>query len=960
MTEVFNKETGEVEELEGDALTQALSSGVAEIPLDKRVSVVGPEGIQEIDPRKNLEFLRSVVSGVNEDYKFATKESVIEKRQEEQYSTPGQQALTAVEALARVGTFGISDVIQKEFGGAEDARKRRETNKALATGVEIVGDIATTLGTGGASLIAKAGGKVTAKALAKGAGKALVSPGRAVTKAGLAAEKVAEKALTKVAGQTVGKAAGLTSQAAVEGALFNVREAITQESLNNREITAESLVGAAADGLKIGAGVGGGLALFGAIGRGTASAARKAFGKAVPSAPVAREARDAVKEQLARATKAELPDEVADDVVRKVARASEDEQAIARLAKEGEAYGPQAKEALDTLATNDRARRVVYKADDTVEELSTSFKSAFDEAEDIFEGVSRNYVSKLKPESVLANIKELPTTQFLDETSDLVGSARQVLENLRDGEGALWKASNVGKKQLKFLDAYQNVLGDIQAGGVTRENAAEAFIVVDEIKRGLQGAVKSARSSPAAKNDLIQLSEDFRRFLEDESVWGQSAVAQREVNAPWSRNIAASRAVDRRIKQLEGTSELFVDKKEVSQKFAKSFIKDPSDTAVGNEFKNIARKLDNAEEFLQAAAKYGSVDGETLLRFKTAADSARATIAQASEDAAFRKQVAALSEGVDGRLAEQAQTIGGQFGQRALGASAGAVLGGVSGGPVGSILGAVAGSAAGAKAARANPFRSIGNVVAGIPVQKNKTVVDKLAEMFTPKAIEQEAARQYVLKKISTSMKKFVEVSAVSARVGTVDLAAVERDYDNFAEKVWESREDPLSAAKQVSPTDDEQAQAVVAKGIQFLNTKLPEEAVAGASLPFANGSLGNASPESKRKYMRYANAVESPMKVIESIGDGTVTSEGVEALQAVYPSIYETAKAKAVEAVQKKPPVEVRAKLASLFGIEDALRPPVPQQAAQSEQVASAPRAKQRQPIRVDSSAAQTEAQKL
>ncbi len=63
-------------------------------------------------------------------------------------------------------------------------------------------------------------------------------------------------------------------------------------------------------------------------------------------------------------------------------------------------------------------------------------------------------------------------------------------------------------------------------------------------------------------------------------------------------------------------------------------------------------------------------------------------------------------------------------------------------------------------------------------------------------------------------------------------------------------------------------------------------------------------------KFMRSVSAVEHPESVFRAMEQGTLSKEGVEALQAVYPNLYEKLQSKVLEHVSSHPNLPYKKKL--------------------------------------------------
>lgn len=156
--------------------------------------------------------------------------------EQSEYGSAGAAALAAAAGAARGATFGLSDVILKGAGLAEEAAKLKEFQPTLSTAGEVAGAI----------------------------GGAFLGPGALVAKGAQAA--------TAGVGSALGRAA---AKEAVEGALYGVGSTISEQALGTNESVAESLVA----NVGVGALLGGG---FGAAAHGVAEGAQ-ALSKQVKS-----------------------------------------------------------------------------------------------------------------------------------------------------------------------------------------------------------------------------------------------------------------------------------------------------------------------------------------------------------------------------------------------------------------------------------------------------------------------------------------------------------------------------------------------------------------------------------------------------------------------------------------------------------------------------------------------------
>lgn len=181
---------------------------------DGRIPVRLPDGQVGSVPIQNLG--DAIKSGAT----VIAQEAHDETRRAYKYGTATQAALAGAEGVARAGTFGAYDWIAKEAGADVEAiRGRKEENPQLAFAGEIGGIAGLAALTGGISLFGEA---------AQGA-----------------------------------RLGALAARGAVEGGLFGLGSAMSEEALHNRDLTAEKLLIGIGQGALLGGIAGGALGRFG-------------------------------------------------------------------------------------------------------------------------------------------------------------------------------------------------------------------------------------------------------------------------------------------------------------------------------------------------------------------------------------------------------------------------------------------------------------------------------------------------------------------------------------------------------------------------------------------------------------------------------------------------------------------------------------------------------------------------
>lgn len=107
------------------------------------------------------------------------------------------------------------------------------------------------------------------------------------------------------------------------------------------------------------------------------------------------------------------------------------------------------------------------------------------------------------------------------------------------------------------------------------------------------------------------------------------------------------------------------------------------------------------------------------------------------------------------------------------------------------------------------------------------------------------------------------------------------------AEKMQDRLIRSTAGLARVAPETAAAAQGILARGIQFLLSKLPKEVYDNQGLPSLQRKR-QVSELELSKFARYLEAVENPLSLLRDLQSGTATREQVEAVAAVYPDLYE------------------------------------------------------------------------
>lgn len=175
------------------------------------------------------------------------------------YDTTYDRFLATAEGFASSLSLGLADPLMDDYS----TRMRSDVHSGWRSFGEIAGVIAPAIATAGGSAAAQAGiqgGKSLIKSTVK---KVLANtPAGIASRAGIkAGEKVAGKMVEGTIRRKLSQAA---VEAAVEGAMWNTGQQLSEAIIEDKEFSAEALLGSALEGGLFGGAIGGGFAAAGA------------------------------------------------------------------------------------------------------------------------------------------------------------------------------------------------------------------------------------------------------------------------------------------------------------------------------------------------------------------------------------------------------------------------------------------------------------------------------------------------------------------------------------------------------------------------------------------------------------------------------------------------------------------------------------------------------------------------
>lgn len=868
-----------------------------------------------------------VESGEAKDYQDSSQAEFDKTRETAKYSTAGQTALGAGEAVVRGASLNTSDIasglISPEY--AAEARKRQEALGGLGTGLEVLGAAVPTLLTGGTGAAAKGGVtaamRLTPAALvARGA-----EAGGALVRSGLGKEAAT------AGGRILQAAIPLAAEGAIEGAVSGATQAAGQAALEGTPITAEKVIAGAGENALWGGIMGGGI---GAAGRALTESATalgtagdrfadrmrrvqqgdaSAAGKLSPAEGDALEG--AVEAVTGQPAAKGLREKAMDYMSEKYAQAASvvtgvDEKAIRE-------YGP--------LARGEKASagRKLWREKDQLhdgftrrmhsdlDELIVSSKAPLDEV------VER----RLKRSGVQKNLSGVNENFASAAAREEMANMRRTIEEIAN-DADTYGDKAFAKRLEKFAEEASQRL---DAG-----KAADAYIELDNFKRGLQkkinqvGTGLSRQSDPtriaqaqAFINKLEPQQESMRRFLENSNVWGQQGAAQQAVNAAFKRHIDAKRAGLGHFTQRTGTEYggaggrpiIVADPSKLS-----GYLKRTGTAEGALADKQFADYVSSTEELTQAIRDNYDVSPEVIRQVEqaeTAAKKMRATLSEMDETVKVVNQVDSLMNASGPQL----------------GGLGGVGVGAVIGGAPGAILGGIA-------SAVSNPGSIVRKMMVAEDMMKRVARFDGEADAAISRAVAKPTIKTLRARASGATQgaEAAIRRAAVPATVyGTTTVRERRRkEYQSNIESVRRFASDPEHAISSVSasvqindlPQLNSQAQSTVARAMHFLDSKIPAPPKTGGIV--AKRTV--VSDAEMAQMERYLRAIKNPLVAIHDLEKNRLTSDTIDAIKHVYPNLFSELQAKTWQTIQERGdiPAGKVTQLSLLFDIDgsNALKP--------------------------------------
>ncbi len=782
----------------------------------------------------------------------------------------------------------------------------QRANPNMYAGGEIAGMVAPALLMGPAGAAGTAVETTGARGVAGLAARTIAAPGMAIEGLATTAEGIAARQFA--AGSIRAAAARGVVGGAVEGAFGGLQNALNEDALGNRPLTAESLLTDVGMGALLGGATGGVLYGGGATLRNGAIRLTR---------PVREATADIVSRGWRAAQGIDLEEGVADlyeAANNQMARASSlitggNEDFIRTIGDARSAAGQRVRRDVLSLGQPDqdifeRATRQILRDVDAAEGVS----------QEVLEGwaVKRGLIEEQVSDARVLDQVEL-ARRTVQEASRMANVVTDPV-NLPLYEGGQGIAAR------RIRDHADAVLAMVEqsaaSGAPTRQIAADMFEAMDQLKRRIGREIGPLPPNSALRRDMQAFYDDAIRIpLEDEGMWGRVANTQRNVNEAYTNHLTW-RQNFRRAFLAEGDrdpADAWRRVMEMNSSPTDAFVRAAGTAANDTRERVFRESLEAHAELLERMADNTGMEADKAVRARAGAQAARQAITNFDEILGRVKavnQFKALESGTGVERALAAQAVG--F---------------FAGGP----LGVVAATALANPAMRARALGAMERAAARTQGRLREGVGS-----YVRKSID--ASREAIENRLAPAARRGAAQArsvAERARVATRRLTTMValREYDSKVEEVQREAQDPLALVRRleeqttemhdVAPQVRNEMIQLAVRNVQFLATKIPQASIPlGSALPTIARRLPPSVPE-RARFLRYARAVYTPMTIIDDLETGQLTPESVEVMRTLYPEMHAWMVQSAQEALVEHAraddvlPYSTRLALGSLMGFE-------------------------------------------
>ncbi len=469
-------------------------------------------------------------------------------------------------------------------------------------------------------------------------------------------------------------------------------------------------------------------------------------------------------------------------------------------------------------------------------------------------------------EAAPANLQDALKDMPINEAKGLVSDTVEGMKSVINGAGEAPALSSPASYKIvsSEINDLENTISKSKSAYDVHEALSDFAKKIDSKKIIKFDTIPTA-ANQSDQEVLHYLRDNIRNDLKDPTLWGEAGPHYEAVSDTYREVVNARKNFQKDFMTAR-----------TSETGQKKYVIDPvKATRFFNNFNEPSQELKKAslDNFMNAAKRVAG-ESESYEGFIKGSDSASEHINALSKK---NEELAKLAEIMSSKSPSS---------NISLGQGIGAHIAGTLGVPdvlTGGALGIM-------KAVKsiANPYELGSNLHNA--VSKLKTMGDMI---------------QKTNKTIESSAKSIFSGNNARAVSGGL-LGATEKQYDRYSDKIKELANDQsilqnhlektTNGISEIAPNISSGLHSTIMNGVQFLNSKIPHPS---NSLPL--NSPWTASPSQKVKFMKYSNAVHNPLHALNDIKNGSLSSETMEALQAVHPDLLQSMRQAVMENMNPK-----------------------------------------------------------
>ena len=559
-------------------------------------------------------------------------------------------------------------------------------------------------------------------------------------------------------------------------------------------------------------------------------------------------------------------------------------RAVSAITGDAEA-GAIAREFTEDTAEGRAKRAIVARGDAVFEDGARSIRRAGD----VIEGDAKKILELATGEGKASRIRELARGNDLGsaerEARGLLDEMEAKFREILDPENLHEQGHRkTAKNGISRVAATRRELSEAIARG-DEDAIGDVFISMDRFKRGFQKDIKAGGVGNDHFPDLDALQNGLRHHLEDVRLYGKAGEQQIAINKAWTDYLSTIQRYDTSFKTQMG-----------QDGFRPVYTFDPAKAEtylhnLGRARNDLAEEalelhFRNQERLVNEIANHYDLSGEMAAKLS-------ATQASAKE---MQKTLSKVRYEVT-----QANKFAHLQKHSSIGTEAAAL--GWAAGKANPVLGAGVGAVA---YAASNPSKMV-RMVSRLDGAKervkdwiNKSAKDALSSKASPRLAR---VRERMASATATARRsgKVIARGGQSLARGYARPALAERyteRFDRLRADSSEKKHDQVAAnIRSFAPGISAMAAQTASRADAFLQSKIPVGALPSNTLQ-PHLTRPRVSDAEMAKFLRYARAVDEPLTVIEDLADGALTREGVEAVRAVYPSLFSAMQSAVMTAV--------------------------------------------------------------